>query len=66
MMEWTTRDEARRRPGSTLNMPPQAPPVHRTEPAAAHASDAAPGVEAARFIDIDVEIPGLGKGGIHI
>lgn len=65
MLEWTTRDEARHRSGSTLNMPPQAPPVDRTESAAAHVSDAAPGVEA-RFIDIDVDIPGLGKGGIHI
>ncbi|MFD5299563.1 hypothetical protein ACFWJU_30710 [Streptomyces mutabilis] len=75
IMQQTTYAEANHQPSSALAMPVQAPPIDRSGTAAAHAANAAPGVEAnsivptlpalARFLDIDIDTP-WGHGGIHI
>ncbi|MEU9214688.1 hypothetical protein AB0D27_44305 [Streptomyces sp. NPDC048415] len=46
MIQQTGRDEARCWPTAALQMPQQAPPVDRTEAAAAGALNTTPGVEA--------------------
>ncbi|MER7541207.1 hypothetical protein ABTX77_41695 [Streptomyces sp. NPDC097704] len=64
LMQQTTREGARRRPAGALNMPRQAPPVDRTEAAAAGASNAAPGIEASIIAPplLDWDTPWTGKG----